>query len=258
VANYAQGTALTLTANTALGVTFAGWTGPCVGTGSCSFSVAGIVSVTAQFHAIPSEAQATTSVALVSGTSGDGANISTVGSNPLASSTGATQDDDVQTQTSSPALPNHVIFAQIQIAGASSSNDFVKLYNPTAASVDMSGWRLRKKSSTGTDYSLRDMPKGTIIASGAYFTWANSLGEFAQSINADASSTETIAADNSIAIMDANSSTIDAVAWGNGTNQYGEGPPFATNPVPNQLLVRKNIGGVMIDANDNAHDFILQ
>ena len=153
--------------------------------------------------------------------------------------------------------PDHAVIMEIQTAGAVSSNDLVKLYNPTGAAIAMDGWKLRKKSQTGTDGSLKALGAENVIPPGGYFTWANSANGFAQSIGADVSSTETLAANNSVALMDASGTIIDEVAWGTGTNQYVEGTAFAANPAANQLLERKVVGGVVIDTDDNATDFAL-
>jgi hypothetical protein len=152
----------------------------------------------------------------------------------------------------------HILIAAVQIAGSSSSNDFVRIYNPTASTVDMSGWKLHKKSETGTDYSLKVFPSGSAIAAGQSFTWANSTDGFSEAIGANVSSTETLAADNSVALMDAAGNIIDAVAWGTGTDQYGEGPPYPTSPGANQLLSRRSSGGAMVDTENNTNDFTLQ
>ena len=137
-------------------------------------------------------------------------------------------------------------------------NDLVKLYNPTGVTVDMSGWKLHKKSQTGTDYSLKVFPAGSTIDAGQSFVWANSADGFSETIVANVSSTETLAADNSVALMDAAGNIVDAVAWGTGTSQYGEGPPYPTSPGVNQLLSRRSSGGVMVDTDNNTNDFILQ
>jgi hypothetical protein len=152
---------------------------------------------------------------------------------------------------------DHIVIAQIQIAGSSSANDFVKLYNPTAAALDMSGWKLRKKSSSGTDASVKVFGPGSMIGPGAYFTWANSSNGFALSIGADVSSTETLAADNSVALMDASGTIIDEVAWGTGASQYVEGNAFPTDPAADQILERAFDDGVVSDSDDNAADFTL-
>jgi hypothetical protein len=151
-----------------------------------------------------------------------------------------------------------VLIAAVQIAGATASNDLVKLYNPTAAAIDMSGWKLHKKSSTGTDYSLKAFPTGSVIGAGQSFVWANSEDGFSETVSANVSSTETLAADNSVALMDAAGTIVDAVAWGTGTSQYGEGPPYPTSPGANQLLSRRSSDGVMADTGDNSNDFTLQ
>jgi hypothetical protein len=149
------------------------------------------------------------------------------------------------------------MIAAVQIAGASSTNDFVKLFNPTGNVLDISGWSLRKKSSTGTDQSIRQFPNASGVLPGAYFVWANSAGDFSASINADASSTATLAAANSVALVNASGTIVDALAWGSGVNQYGEGNPYPTDPGVNQVLTRIFLNGVPQDTDNNATDFIL-
>jgi hypothetical protein len=51
---------------------------------------------------------------------------------------------------------------------------------------------------------------------------------------------------------------MDALAWGTGTGQYGEGPPYPDDPTAGQVLVRKMAGGVPADTGNNADDFVLQ
>jgi hypothetical protein len=152
----------------------------------------------------------------------------------------------------------HPMIAAVQIAGASSSNDFVKIYDPTVSNFDMTGWKLRKKSSTGTDSSLREFPDGSVLAPGEYFIWANGAGGFGDSIAANVTSTETLAADNSVALLDASGTIVDEVAWGTGTDQYVEGDAFPTDPTANQILTRKILNGAMTDTDDNTNDFSIQ
>ena len=175
---------------------------------------------------------------------------------------GSASSSPTSTEPSPPSSPSeapgHVVIAKVQIMGASSTNDLVALNNPTAAIVDLSNWKLHKRSNTGTEYSLKAFPEGASIGPGGYFVWANSSGGFADSIGADVSSTETLAADNSVALLDPNGSVVDAVAWGSGTGQYVEGSPYATDPAQGQVLVRRSSGGTVVDTDDNASDFILE
>jgi len=52
-ANYNNGTSVTLTATASSGSTFAGWSGACTGTGSCSVTMDAAKSVTATFNVSP-------------------------------------------------------------------------------------------------------------------------------------------------------------------------------------------------------------
>src|SRR3989338_11292613 len=58
------------------------------------------------------------------------------------------------TPTPTSPVVNQIVISEVQIIGDNASNDFVELYNPTDNSVDLSGWQIRIKSSTGTDASL--------------------------------------------------------------------------------------------------------
>jgi hypothetical protein len=246
--SYALGKKVKLHETPGSGVIFSGWTGPCSGTApDCVFIVTGYVSATAIFHnaflATVGDAAADDQFSISPSDSGD----SVLG-----------PDDGAAQSSSTPSALGHLVIAAVQIAGASSTNDFVKIYNPESAAVDISGWKLHKKSSTGTDYSLKEMPSGTSVPAGGYFTWANSAGGFSESVNADVSSTETLSADNSVALIDANGTVADAVAWGTGVNQYMEGIAYPTDPAANQTLVRIFQNGVVSDTDDNAADFMIQ
>jgi hypothetical protein len=157
----------------------------------------------------------------------------------------------------SPDAPSHLVIAEIQIAAASSTNDFVKIFNPMAGAQDIGGWKLRKKAKTGTDSSLREFPSGSVIAAGGYFVWANSADGFSESIGANVSSTQTLAVDNSAALFDAAGALVDAVAWGEGTDQYVEGSAYPVNPAASKVLTRKEAGDVIVDTDNNANDFLI-
>ncbi len=262
VHEYAAGTTVALTAVPSSGTTFIGWSGGCSGTEACSFAINGMVSVTANFR-LNADALLVTddnvqvdAMNVVATTSIGNATTS------VSDVTGTADMVDQASPSSSPPLPasasvNHPVIAEIQIAGAVAGDDFVKIYNPTPVALDIGGWKLRKKSSTGSDASLREFPVGSTIASDARFTWASDAAGFAQSIGADVSSTETLSASNSVALFDASGTQIDAVAWGTGTNQYVEGSPYPQNPVANQVLRRKFAGGMVVDTDNNSNDFTL-
>lgn len=263
---------MTLTASPASGADFVGWSGACSGASGCSLSVDGPVVVMAGFHladdgSLPATddvagSETTPSLAVPQdASSSDDEDIanssSTVGDGENGSATPTSSPSLVTAQTSAPPTVDHLVIAAVQIAGAASGDDFVKIYNPTVNTVDVSGWKLRKRSSTGTDSSLREFPKGSTVAPAGYFTWASSANGFAESIRADASSTETLAANNSVAIFDGTGTQVDAVAWGTGVGQYVEGAAYPASPVSNQVLLRKFAAGTAVDTDNNEDDFTL-
>ncbi len=154
------------------------------------------------------------------------------------------------------AVAKLLIF-EVQITGGpgNSEQDFIKIYNPTPYAVNASGWKLRKRSKTGGESSIKVIPDGTNIASGALLTWANSKENFAATVNAEISSTASIAADGSIAVLDGDGKIIDAVAWGDGVGQFMEGAPYPANPEAGQILRRKTGGANLQDTDNNAADF---
>jgi hypothetical protein len=235
--SFASGTEMTLTPNPGSDAAFGGWSGICYGETVCSFAIDATTSLVADFRS---------TLPLPDGI---------VSSTPVDD---ATTSVPIDTSSTSPEAADHILIAAVQIAGAASDNDLVKLYNPTTSAIDMSGWKLHKRSETGTDYSLKAFPSGSLIAAAGSFTWANSGNGFSEAVAADVSSTETLSADNSVALLDAAGNVIDAVAWGTGTGQYGEGPPYPTSPGANQMLSRRSSGGVMADTDNNANDFTIQ
>ena len=269
--SFASGTQITLTPAAGPNTVFSGWSGLCYGKTVCSFTIAANTSLTAEFRSTlalttasggaendvsPLSTGVVTSTTSASTTDagGDGEDNGTV----ATSTDNANSNGAIASTGTGASSANHILIAAVQIAAASSSNDLVKLYNPTASAVDMSGWKLHKKSQTGADYSLKEFPTGSVIAAGQSFVWANSTGGFSETVGANISSTETLAADNSVALMDAAGSIVDAVAWGTGASQYGEGPPYPTDPGANQLLARRSSNGVMVDTDNNTNDFIIQ
>ena len=149
--------------------------------------------------------------------------------------------------------------AQVQINGGTgkSDNDFVKLFNLDDEKADISGWKLRKRSQSGAESSLRVFPENTLILPGEYFIWANS--SIAGLIGANVSSSQTLSINNSLALLDASGAVIDALAWGGSlVNPFVEGAVYPDDPDAGQVLARKIADGALVDTDDNAADFELR
>jgi len=65
----------------------------------------------------------------------------------LASLQTIISDEMAQGQSST---ASHVVISEVQVGGTLVDDEFVELYNPTNSAISLSGWRLRRKTSTGT------------------------------------------------------------------------------------------------------------
>src|SRR3989344_878946 len=174
--------------------------------------------------------------------------------------------------TPTPQIANHVVISEVQINGATALQDFVELYNPTNASVDLNGWQLRRKDAAGNDSLLVLIGTGKTIPAHGFFLWANSQSGYGTSVKADVSNTNNIGENNSLELEDASDGTVDQVGWGNVAGHYVEGTPYPTSPGSSASIERKaytsststsmssggsdEFKGNGFDAGDNSTDFI--
>ncbi len=135
-----------------------------------------------------------------------------------------------------PAAASNVAYpliSEVQITaglGAQNDNDFIELYNPTSAVLDISGWKLRKASASGTTSSVAVFPATSTIPAHGFLLWANSQNGYATSVGADVASTQALGANNSVALLTQSNSIVDAFGWGLIPQTiYVEGSRFPSN-----------------------------
>lgn len=153
---------------------------------------------------------------------------------------------------------DHIVINEIQIAGkGSASRDFIELYNPTGKRINLRGYRLVKRTKNGaSDTTIKSWTTDAFIASQDHFLWANSKDGFAEGLEADAATTQTIAKDNAVALRKGSEDTgeiIDAVAWGENESGLAEGSPYPDNPGEDKSIERSGFA----DTDDNSLDFFL-
>nr|WP_241758730.1 lamin tail domain-containing protein [Pyxidicoccus parkwaysis] len=149
----------------------------------------------------------------------------------------------------------HVVISEISARGPTSSpttntDEYVELYNPTAADVDLTGWKLQYKSATGTtNYSGNfDFPDGTRIKAHGYLLIANAgytgsvAKDLTHTIDMSASTTSTGGGHVRIGpnldsknLNDPN--TVDKVGWGAANQPEGTAAP--AHPAAGGSLERK-------------------
>jgi predicted extracellular nuclease len=148
-----------------------------------------------------------------------------------------------------------IVISEVQIEGVSSSDDFIELYNPTDNDIDLSDYRLVKRSESGTsDSSIKAFGSGDTIPAHGYYLWANSGGSYTDIANSTTGSV--ISANNGIALRIGDMDTgaiVDSVGWGSAANVFVETSPFAENPGTGSSLER-----VGDDTDNNSVDFHLR
>jgi hypothetical protein len=155
-------------------------------------------------------------------------------------------------------------------SGAPWRNDFMEIFNPTAAPVVMSGWSLQYASAAGSTWQITPL-NATIPAGGYYLVQQGSGGANGQplpapdvvgTINMSAQAGKVALVNNTTALTCGttgnrclpNPSIIDLVGFG-ATAQDWEG----TGPVgtlSNSTSASRQDGGC-IDTDDNASDFLV-
>ena len=168
---------------------------------------------------------------------------------------------------------DHVVISEVQVGGGVSNDEFIELYNPTSANVDISNWTLMKKTALGIDHdTLATLPASTIISTHGYFLVAHTDYDGSTTEDFTYSGSTIIAPNNTIYLHDNTGATIDKLGMGT-TNDF-EGTVFPSTPGDNKSLERKaqassdetsmglggsdELMGNGEDTNNNASDFFLR
>jgi hypothetical protein len=196
-ASFNKGTPVILIATPDEDSSFSGWSGACSGSGSCAFTVLGDITATASF--IPRE-------------------VSGGVVQPSATSSAQATSTQVAGQETAAGQRGHVVITEI-MAGREGSADyeFVELYNAGDAAVDLTGWSVKKKSSTGSESSLvvASRLEGKTILPRRHFLLVND-GGYDGAVPADvrwATSNTLAYTNNAVALYDGDGAKVEEIAW---------------------------------------------
>ena len=156
----------------------------------------------------------------------------------------------------------HVVISEVQTGTTTSaSQEFIELYNPTAADVPLSGWTLEYKSATAADttanWTRRASLSGTIVANGFYLVAPKS---YLSAADTDWSAT-LASTGGTVRLKDNAGTVVDTLGYGAAT-VGAEGMP-AVAPAAGQSLERlpgrlDELAGNGVDTDDNSADFIIR
>ena len=179
------------------------------------------------------------------------------------------------------AQVTHVVIAQVYGAGgntgATYNQDYVVLYNPTSAEIDMSTYALQYNSANGpgstNPWTVNAFPAGTKIAAGKYFLIGLNKGTSGAGValptpDYDVPQATALALSGSnvkIVLTTATTSfgttsqcptagtIIDFVGYG--TTNCSETSPTGTALTVTTAAIRKTVSGVFVDTDNNSTDF---
>ena len=150
-------------------------------------------------------------------------------------------------------------------AGAPYNQDFVELFNRSAAVVNISGWSVQYTASSGNAWSthLTAIPPSTTLAPGQYYLIGMASGavgallptpDFAGTTNLGATGGKVALVNSSIELgaknCPASASIVDFVGYGNADCSETVAAPAPSNT----LAVRRRAGGCQ-DSGNNSADF---
>lgn len=114
------------------------------------------------------------------------------------------------------ALLNHLVISEVKIAGVSSTDEFIELYNPTTEDIQIENWRITKKTSlqTGTGNDLVSSLSATIASHGYLLIThpTGYIGSAAADVTYDTN--ESLSANNTVLLYSQSGAIIDKVGWG--------------------------------------------
>jgi beta-lactamase superfamily II metal-dependent hydrolase len=155
-----------------------------------------------------------------------------------------------------------VVISEFRTHGPSGGNDeFVEIYNSTAAAVDISGWKMKGSNNAGTNSTRATVPSSTSLPAHAHYLFTNTAANgYSAGVPGNTTYTTGITDDGGVAITLPNDTIVDAVGLSTGS-AFKEGTvltPLITNT--NQGYERKPGGpdGSTQDTGNNAADFVLK
>lgn len=170
------------------------------------------------------------------------------------------------TTTSTPTAPTHVVISEFRSRGPNGVDDeFVELYNPTGASVNIGGWMVKKSASCGSinppaptpaSLTLFTVLSGTILTPGQHYLAISS--SHSSISGGDQTFTPALADDGGLALINTGSAIIDQAGMCPLT-QYREGTILAPLVGTSNQSYERRPGGstACYDTDNNTVDFQL-
>lgn len=134
-----------------------------------------------------------------------------------------------------------VFIRAVQTAGTTASEDFVEIYNSEDCALNLSDWKLRKRTANGNESSIKVFGDTSgILPPGEAFLWANSANNFAGTVLATEKSTATLTDNSSLALISADDTMVDSLSWGTVNKPFRSGEPNVRNLEAHEMIIRSS------------------
>lgn len=155
------------------------------------------------------------------------------------------------------AVSPHIVISQFQVAGGVHNDEFIELHNTGASSVDLNGYRVVYRSSTGSnDVHMVEWTLSTIVPAGGYYLVASDTYDGGGANATYTTGTVSMSGSSGgIAIRNGGLNVgfiIDAVGYGSANNGFVE---TATTVVPTANNSRSRLNNGCQDTDNNSSDF---
>jgi len=175
------------------------------------------------------------------------------------------------TSTATPVAPAHLVISEFRARGwygsDGSADEFVELFNPGGAAVNIGNWMIKKSgscaSSSGAAVSnLVTIPAGTILKAGQHYLLAAAGSYLASSSSTsprpDLTFPASLADDGGLALVNSAGSLVDQVGMCSST-RYREGTTLPPLEGASDRSYERKPGGLTAcyDTNNNSADFVL-
>jgi hypothetical protein len=155
----------------------------------------------------------------------------------------------------------HLVVSEVMTGGASASDEFIEIYNPTSAPLPLEALEVVYVTASGSTITRKaSWPAGSApLAAGAHLMVANSGGSFG-SIGDQTYTGGLAATGGSVAIRIIGAATaMDAAGWGNATGSWLEASPAPAVAAGHSIeRLPGGAAGSGQDTDQNAADFVDQ
>lgn len=151
-----------------------------------------------------------------------------------------------------------VVIGEFRLRGPNGASDeFVELFNAAPEPVDVSGWKVKGSSASGTVGVRATLPSATILPPGCHYLLANSSGPYSGVATPDLTYSSSITDDGGIALTLPNDTIVDQVGM-SAASAFKEGMPLVPLTLNQDRGYERRPGALAgngTDSDDNTADF---